>query len=357
MVTDYTLGMHRTVTGVSNIWDNSLIAQYSSALGKDFKLGITAGANSQNRQYQQQGQRSRQQLVYGLFDHDNFIVHDNVSEDGSRLDYKVETLSLGVFAQAELAYREWMYVTLGGRMGWSGNLEADNRSLFYPSANVSFIPTAAFEGLKGNSTLNFLKFRAGYSTSANFGSPYNTRPILNISTNVFVDRVGTILNSNSISNLLPNPDLKPELQQEIEVGTEGRMFNNRFSFDVTYYNRTSSDQILRRDLDPATGFTATFINAGNLRNQGWEVQLGVTPIRTRNFNWEITLNYTRNRSEVYDLPEDVKQIVVDGFSNEGLFAINGYPLGVIQSSYSVRDTWYHCCICQTNRRAYRRCER
>jgi TonB-linked SusC/RagA family outer membrane protein len=336
--TDYTLGMHRTVTGINNIWDNSIIAQYSSPLGKDIRLGVTAGANSQNRKYSQQGQRSRQQLVYGLFDHDNFIVHDNNSEDGSRLDFKSETLSVGVFAQAELAYREWMYLTIGGRQGWSSNLEADNRGLFYPSASVSFIPTAAIEGLKGNSTLNFLKFRAGYATSANFGSPYNTRPILNISTNVFVDRVGTILNSNSISNLLPNPDLKPELQQEIEVGTEGRMFNNRFSFDVTYYNRTSSDQILRRDLDPSTGFTATFINAGNLRNQGWEIQLGVTPIRTRNFNWEITLNYTRNRSEVYDLPEEVKQIVVDGFSNEGLFAINGYPLGVIQATYALRDS-------------------
>jgi len=336
--TDYTLGMHRTVTGVNNIWDHSLIAQYNTPAGKDIRLNFTFGANSQNRKYSQQGQRSRQQLVYGLFDHDNFIVHDNSSEDGSGLDFKSETLSLGVFGQAELAYREWMYLTLGGRQGWSSNLEQENRGLFYPSANVSFIPTAAFDGLKGNATLNFLKFRAGYSTSANFGTPYNTRPILNISTNVFVDRVGTILNSNGISNLLPNPNLSPELQEEVELGLEGRMFSNRFSFDVTYYNRTSSDQILRRDLDPSTGYTATFINAGNLRNQGWEVQLGVTPIRTRNFNWEITLNYTRNRSEVYDLPDEVKQIVIDGFTNEGLFAMNGYPLGMIQSSYALRDS-------------------
>ena len=336
--TDYTLGMHRTVTGINTIWDHSIIAQYNTGFGKDLRLGLTGGVNSLNKKYSQQGQRSRQQLVYGLFDHDNFIVHDNLSEDGSQLDYKVETLSLGAFAQAELAFREWMYVTLGGRYGVSSNLEKNNRSLFYPSAMVSFIPTTMIEGLKGNATLNFLKFRAGYSTSANFGTPYNTRPILNISTNTFQDRVGTILNANSISNLLPNPDLQPELQKEFEVGTEGRMFNNRFSFDVTYYNRVSSDQILRRDLDPSTGFTATFINAGSLRNQGWEVQLGITPVRTRNFNWDITVNYTRNRSKVYNLPEEVKQIVIDGFSNQGLFAINGYPLGVMQGTYTLLDT-------------------
>lgn len=335
---DYQLGVHRTVTGISQIWDHSLITQYNTRFGDNWRLGVTAGANSQERLYSQQGQRSTQQLVYGLFDHDNFIVHDNNTEDGGRIDYKQNQISLGVFAQAELAYNEWMYVTIGGRQGWSSNLEKANRSLFYPSVNASFIPTAAFEGLKGNSTLNFLKFRAGYSTSANFGTPYNTRPILSINTNAFSLRDGTIINTNTISNLLPNPDLKPELQKEVEFGTEGRMFNNRFSFDVTWYNRVSSDQILRRDLDPSTGFTATFINAGNLRNRGWEIQLGVTPVRTRNFQWEITANYTRNRSLVYDLPEEVKQIVVDGFSNEGLFAMNGRPLGVIQGSYALRDS-------------------
>lgn len=335
---DYQLGIHRTVTGINQIWDHSLITQYNTRFGDNWRLGVTAGANSQERLYSQQGQRSTQQLVYGLFDHDNFIVHDNNTEDGGRIDYKQNQISLGVFAQAELSYKEWMYVTVGGRQGWSSNLEKDNRSLFYPSVNASFIPTAAFEGLRGNSTLNFLKFRAGYSTSANFGTPYNTRPILSINTNAFSLRDGTIINTNTISNLLPNPDLKPELQKEVEFGTEGRMFNNRFSFDVTWYNRVSSDQILRRDLDPSTGFTATFINAGNLRNRGWEIQLGVTPVRTRNFQWEITANYTRNRSLVYDLPEEVKQIVVDGFSNEGLFAMNGRPLGVIQGSYSLRDS-------------------
>ncbi|MFN5647288.1 MAG: SusC/RagA family TonB-linked outer membrane protein [Sphingobacteriales bacterium] len=335
---DYQLGIHRTVTGVNQIWDHSLITQYNTKFGNDFRLGITAGANSQERLYSQQGQRSTQQLVYGLFDHDNFIVHDNNTEDGGRIDFQTKTLSLGVFAQAELAYKEWMYVTIGGRQGWSSNLEKANRSLFYPSVNASFIPTAAFEGLKGNSTLNFLKFRAGYSTSANFGDPYNTRPILSINTNAFALRDGTIINSNTISNLLPNPNLKPELQQEVEFGTEGRMFNNRFSFDVTWYNRVSSDQILRRDLDPSTGFTATFINAGNLRNRGWEIQLGITPIRTRNFQWEITANYTRNRNLVYDLPDEVKQIVIDGFTNEGLFALNNYPLGVIQGSFALRDS-------------------
>ena len=90
---DFTLGMHRTVNGYNTIWDHSIIADYNAELSRNWRLNLTAGANSQERIYEQNGQRSTQQLVYGLFDHDNFIVHDNFSEDGSRLDYKSQFLS------------------------------------------------------------------------------------------------------------------------------------------------------------------------------------------------------------------------------------------------------------------------
>jgi hypothetical protein len=112
---DFTLGLHRTVNGYNTIWDHSIITDYNAELSRDWRLNLTAGANSQERIYTQNGQRSTQQLVYGLFDHDNFIVHDNFSEDGSRLDFKSQFLSLGVFAQANLAFREYLYLSVGGR--------------------------------------------------------------------------------------------------------------------------------------------------------------------------------------------------------------------------------------------------
>ena len=334
---DFTLGLHRTVNGYNTIWDHSIITDYNADLSRDWRLNLTAGANSQERIYTQNGQRSTQQLVYGLFDHDNFIVHDNFSEDGSRLDFKSQFLSLGVFAQANLAFREYLYLSVGGRNSWASTLESDNRSIFYPSLTASFIPTSAFEGLKNNRMINYLKLRAGYSTSANFGIPYTTRPVLNINTNVFVDRLGTVINSNSIDNRLANPNLQPELLKEWEAGLEGKLFDNRFSFDFTYYDRNSQDQILSRDLDPSTGFTRTSINAGSVRNKGIEVALGYTVIRNRNWNWQLDVNYFQNRNKV-SLPSDIEQIVIDGFTNEGLFAIDGQPLGVIKTAYTVKDS-------------------
>jgi TonB-linked SusC/RagA family outer membrane protein len=331
---NYVLGMHRTVNGRNTIWDHTVLVNYNADLSTDWRLNVDGGVNSQERIYQQDGQRSTQQLVYGLFDHDNFIVHDNFSEEGNPIDFKSQFISIGVFAQGTLGYKEFLYVNLGGRNSWTSNLEKNNRSLFYPNVTLSFLPTTAFESLKNSRAINYLKLRAGYSTSANFGSPYNTRPVLNISTNVFVDRVGTVLNSNSISNRLPNPDLKPELLKEIEAGIEGKFFNNRLSVDLTFYNRGSDDQILDRQLDPSTGYTVTSINAGSIRNKGIELGLGYTVIRNRDWNWQLDANFTLNRNKVSNLPDEIKQIVIDGFSNEGLFAMNGQPLGVIQSSYT-----------------------
>ncbi|MBY0534693.1 MAG: SusC/RagA family TonB-linked outer membrane protein [Chitinophagaceae bacterium] len=335
---DWTLGLHRTANGYNTIWDHAFLADYLTDLNSNWNLNVNAGINSQERIYSQNGQRSTQQLVYGLFDHDNYINHLNTSEGGGGLDFKTRTQSIGVFAQGTFGFKEYLYFTVGGRNSWTSNLEKANRSIFYPSGSVSFVPTSAIAALQNNKIVNYLKLRAGYATSANFGSPYNTRNVLNISTNVFQDRVGTVLNSNTISDRLANPNLKPELLAEVEVGAEAKFINNRLSLDFTYYNRVSKDQILDRELDPSTGFTVTSINAGSVRNQGIEIALGYTAVRTKDWNWQVDFNFTRNRNKVFDLPTDIKQIGIAGFSNEGLFVLEGQPLGVIMASSTVKDS-------------------
>jgi outer membrane receptor protein involved in Fe transport len=334
---DYVLGVHRTANGYNTIWDHTLQLDYLKDLDDNWNLNVNAGLNSQERIYSQNGQRSTRQLVYGLFDHDNFIDHLNTSEGGGGLDFKSATQSIGAFAQATLGYKEFLYITAGGRNSWTSNLEKANRSIFYPSGSISFVPTSYFEALQNSRAINYLKLRAGYATSANFGFPYNTRNVLNIATNVFNDRVGTVINQNSISDRLANPNLKPELLQEVEVGAEAKFINNRLSVDFTYYNRVSKDQILERNLDPATGFSVTSVNAGSVRNKGIEIAVGYTVVRTKNWNWQLDGNFTRNRNKVFDMPDDIKQIVIAGFSNEGLFAINNQPLGVIQAYSSQKD--------------------
>lgn len=334
----YTRGMYRTIDANSRIWDHSIISQYNKSITPDLKLDVTAGFNSNQQLYDQTGINSSDQLVFGLFDHSNFIQHDTRSEDGLDMDFKSDYQVVGAFAQAGLSYKEFVYVTLGGRNSWSSALEKENRSKFYPSGSISFLPTAAFASLKGNKTLNYLKLRAGYATSANFPSAYSTRNSLLVSTNNFVDRNGAIVNTNTISTVLANPLLKPELLGEFEAGLESKLINSRITIDFTWYNRKSTDQILNRPLDPSTGFEVTTINAGDLTNKGIELGLGFNVIKNKDWNLQLDVNFTRNRSEVSNLPEEITQVQTGGlFSNIGNFAINGQPFGIIKGTYWQRQ--------------------
>ncbi|MGI8584607.1 MAG: SusC/RagA family TonB-linked outer membrane protein, partial [Chitinophagaceae bacterium] len=335
----YTTGMYRTISGQNKIWDHKVIGTYNTNLTSNFKLDLTAGFNSNQQLYDQYGQKSSDQLVFGVFDHSNFIQHDTKTEDGLDMDFKSDYQTVGVFAQAGLAFKEFVYVNVGGRNSWASSLEKANRSIFYPSASISFLPTAAFSGLQGNKLLNYLKLRAGYATSASFPAPYSTRNTLLIATNVFVTRAGSVVNNNRISNNLANPDLNAELLGEFETGLEARLLNNRLSLDFTYYNRKSTDQILNRPLDPSTGFEQTTINAGDLTNKGIELGVGLTILKNKNWTFQLDGNFTRNRSKVSNLPDEVGEVQTGGlFSNLGNYAINGEAFGVIKGTYYQTDT-------------------
>ncbi|MBS1668726.1 MAG: SusC/RagA family TonB-linked outer membrane protein [Bacteroidetes bacterium] len=330
-------GFLRTSNGVSTIWDHTFLLNYSHGLGNNFNLSFDAGVNKRTDIYDQTGQTSQQQLVYGIMNHSNFISHSELSEDGSQLNYKRQSLDIGAFGFAHLDFRDYAYLTVGGRNSWKSTVEANNRSIFYPNASLSFIPTSAFAGLQNNKTINYLKLRVGYSTSANFPKEYQTRPYLYTATNLFQTSKGTAININAIPNLLPNPNLKPELLKEAEAGIEGKFLNNRLSLDLTVYSRVADQQILDRPLDPSTGYVDEQINAGQVSNKGIELQLGYTVVQSKDWRWELTALYTLNKSLVSNIPTDLKDILISGYSNEGTFAKNGYALGVIESNYYQKD--------------------
>ncbi|MDI9338656.1 MAG: SusC/RagA family TonB-linked outer membrane protein, partial [Alphaproteobacteria bacterium] len=291
------LGYYRTLSRENQIWDHTLFAQFK----KDWEdgIGVTAdlGYNLRQTSYFQQGQYSVEQLVYGLLDHTNFVTHSNESEDGSDLDRKFNAVSLGYFGTATVNYKDFIYVSAGGRYSTTSRLETKNSSIFYPNASVSFILTEAVEALQNLKGLNYLKFRFGYGTSAKFPDyEYVTRNALNIQTRSFVTRTGTVINTNAPSTFLANSNLKPELQSDIEFGIDGRFWDNRINVELSLYNKKSTDQILRQSLDPSTGFTSTLINAGNLDNKGIEVAFGINLVRTKDWNWKLDFLYSLNQS-------------------------------------------------------------
>ena len=334
-------GFLKTTSATNTIWDHSFILNFNDInLTDNIRLNATAGVNANSETYDKFGVASTGQVVFDFIDHNNFRAQSNQDPLGSSLDFYQKENTLGVYSQLQFDYADYLFLTLAGRNDWTSTVEVDNRSLFYPSASLSVIPTSAIPSLKSNA-LNYLKLRVGYGTSAGFPSPYRTRQTLALGTAAFTTRDGRVVNVNSSGSLFngvdveSNSNLKAELHSEIEAGIEARLLNNRINLELSVFTRDSRDQILSSTIPFSTGFERTTVNAGKILTQGIEVDLGIRPIDTENFKWHSNFAFTAMESEVKDLPAG--DVFMAGFSNLGNYAIEGQPLGVIKGSYALRD--------------------
>ncbi|PZV83465.1 TonB-linked SusC/RagA family outer membrane protein [Algoriphagus aquaeductus] len=325
-------GYYRTININNTIWNQDLILNWKKDFSEKFGMSALLGANSRFDDYEQSGIASQGQLAFGLFRHSNFRT--SASSDaysGGTLNYIQQERRYGIYTNVTLDYSDFLFLNLSARNDWTSTVEQPNRSILYPGGSVSFIPTTAFDWR--SSTLNDLKLRLGYGTSAGYPNPYNTRNVLVQNARAF-DRDGTVTTTHSVSNILGNPNLKPELHGELEFGVEGVMFNNKLRFDLSLYEKNTRDLITQAPIDPATGFTSTAINIGKIRTRGAEFQATVTPVSTASgFEWNSTVNWGLYRSIVMELGGGLEEVIVAGFTNDvANFAIPGQPFNIIKGT-------------------------
>ncbi|OYU65629.1 MAG: SusC/RagA family protein [Cytophagaceae bacterium BCCC1] len=329
-------GFYQSVAIKNSIWNHDLILNFNKKLSDKINLTALLGANNRFDQYSQFGMASTGQLTFGLFNHSNFTATSNRSLDGGGLNSLEQERRIGVYSNVILDYSDYLFLNLSARNDWTSTVEAENRRILYPGASVSFIPTSAFD--MSSKILNDLKIRASYGTSAGFPSPYNTRNTLAQNARGWSNATGSLTSTQSISNALGNPNLKPELHQEAEFGVESVMFSNRLKFDVSVYEKTTKDLITNAPIDPSTGYTSTFINIGKIRTRGAEIAATVTPVKTASgLTWDITANYGKYVSTVMELGGGLEQVVIAGFTNLGNFAIPGEPFNIIKGSGIARN--------------------
>ncbi len=250
---------------------------------------------------------------------------------------------IGAYASATVGYKNFLYVTVTGRNDWSSTLPKDNRSYFYPSISGSFILTDAIASLQGSNVLSFLKIRAGYAQVGNDAPVYATQTDLYTQSSVGDGQRGSILfpfngtNGFTISNVIGNPELRPERTDEIEFGLEAYFFNSRIHLEGTYYDRTTDDQIFQAPVAASSGAVSRLVNAGSMQNEGVEFLLEVTPIKTRNFQWDIGGTFTKNTNRVVALTDGVDNIRLGGFTNPGIYIVRNEGYGVIWGSQYERN--------------------
>lgn len=323
-------GRYDTWTNTNTIWDNSIILNGSYDINEDLDMNFNAGATTRSTAYDRQGVSSTGQNVFGVLRHFNFNLQDEIQ-------YSQRQNIAGVYGQVDFGYKNFLYLTLNARNDWVSNQSPENRSLLYKGGSFSFLPTDAFPDLRSEGGINYLKIRGGYGESAGFATGYPVSVDLGINTQAFLNDAGQTVVSNSVSNRVANPLIKPERYAEYEVGMESRLFNNIVSLDVSLYKRITNDLIVDRPLDPSTGGTVIATNVGRIEGKGVEVDLGLYPFSEGDFKWSINSNFNANNSIVKDLGDDTDLIVFAGFSNRGNAAIVGEQLGVIVGSRVARD--------------------
>ncbi len=241
---------------------------------------------------------------------------------------------MGLIAQANIGYRDMIFLNLTARNDWSSTLPDNDNSFFYPAASLG-IEFTELLGISDNNFLPYGKLRVSYGQVGNDAPLYATSSYYaktDVTGDGFTDGlVFPILGVNAFEQdgTLGNDELKPETTTTFEIGADLRFYNNRLALDVTYYNAETKDQILPVTISAASGFLESVRNAGLITNKGIEAVLSGSPVRSDAFQWDITANFTAYENTVNRILPDLTNITLNGFTSVSSNVIEGEPYGVI----------------------------
>ncbi|KPE51923.1 SusC/RagA family TonB-linked outer membrane protein [Chryseobacterium indologenes] len=261
---------------------------------------------------------------------------------------KTRTRSYAWFANLDLAYRDYLFLnstfryeksslTSVNQVDVNGNaLPFSNKAYAYYSVGGAFIPTKAFENLRGQ-VLNYAKVTLSFSRVGNV----QTIPVYGL------DRVGAFPTGYPFGNLsssLPTtsfyaPDVKPEFYNSKEAGLQLGFFNDRITFEGSVFRNDTNNLITSVTTSSASGITSILNNIGDSRNQGFELDLGFTPIKTKDFEWKVRGSYSTYRTKILSLADGSDETPLSVLSRPtvGIYAIVGEDFPMIKGTKYQRD--------------------
>jgi outer membrane receptor protein involved in Fe transport len=249
-----------------------------------------------------------------------------------------------VYGAINLGYKDWLYFDVTARNDWNSTLPIDNFSFFYPSVSTSMIFSDALD--IPNNVLSFGRIRGSWAKVGNgtsFNQLYNNFRYNGIFNSIPTFELGTRLKSSI---------LKPETTYTTEVGIDLDFFKKRLGINTTYYQMKSVDQIMNPRISPSTGYVEGTFNSGEIRNSGLEFVVDVNPIRTKDFNWDMTFNWSKNNSKVVSIMEGLNEYTIREItSNIRVTVEEGEPYGIFRGSRQMRDAEGNLMVDEANNRA------
>lgn len=303
-------------------------ASANTQIGKDFSVSGSLG-------FEIRDLSSITDSQYGtnFFDPDFYNINNTYASTRLSKNAYNDYRSLGYFGQAVFGYKELLYLTLSGRLDGSSRLMPNDPFFSYPSASLAFNFTDLnlFKNdvawLKdGKLRLSVGKTGKGpgrsYFTRSNYEPQYSTGG-------------GYAYGFNG-----GNPLLHAEMTKEFETGIEFSLFNKFVTFDIAYFSRLSDGQIILPRLSYGSGFVLKMMNGGEVKNYGTEIQAIFNPIKKKDFNWNITFNYTQYKGKVLSLADELPELydsdtwVLGGVRSA---VLPGYSIGALSGTRFLRN--------------------
>lgn len=324
-----------TVINQESVVSNyDLIMGYKKSLSEKIQLDATVGYSGVNNSTESTRIQANGHLDPNLFSINNYATKSASSQF-------FESKSQSLYGAVQFGINNNIFVEITGRNDWSSTLPKQNQSFFYPSIGTSFLLHDIFD--LQSDAINMLKLRASWAKTGNATQPYQTMAVYTVSSEPYNDLslffLGGAEDGAAGGVVIPNADLVAELSTEYEIGLDAKFFNNRLGVDFSYYNKETSDQILQISLPPSLGAESKVINAGLVSNKGFELGLSGTPFKTKDWNWDIFVNYTKNENRIEELVEGLPSVILARQFNDviQLVATEGELYGDLVGSSFARN--------------------
>jgi iron complex outermembrane receptor protein len=325
------------------------LLNYTKDFGEDFTLNASAGGETfrrpggQNIKLETQGGL----IAPGLYNIANSVSPPKITVTG--YDTKVDAPYLkkrtdAVYVMGDLTWKNMLTANFTVRRDWISSLTYRDghgtQYATYPAVGLAWTFTELPAFKNTNSILSFGKLRASLGWSGSYPVAYYTNSAGYYAVNTTNGPFNNASNTNQQlftfqSGDLGNPNLVAERSRELELGTDIRFFHNRLGFDVAWYKKNSFNQILPLATPVESGASTQVINAGNIQNQGIEILMTATPVQTRDFTWNSSINFTRNRNKIISLYPGVTSLDLElAFgADEHAQAIAGKAYGTVVTGY------------------------
>lgn len=234
-------------------------------------------------------------------------------------NYDIQSRLLSAYGSVAFSYKGWANIEFTGRNDWDSRLLQQNRSFFYPAANISIVLSDAIPALQNSNVISYAKIRSAISKSGNVNlNPYSLSATYSQPAGFpYGNNVGFTANQT-----IPDANLKPEFVNTKEVGIELGLLKNTVDFEATYFNQNNTDQILQVSQSITTGYTIGLANAANFKNYGVEMDLGLSPlIKLGKSRIDLKINATYNNNKVTSTYGNIPVVI-------------GGSLGFIQNAVS-----------------------